>query len=97
MAEVFTISGAESYEMNGPSDQQCASRSAPVLVAGGLVRIGAVPLGLFGTYKLFKANWAAGVTSMLGAGIMWFFGGKLVNAALKSFDQCRHQPPGGTS
>lgn len=92
MAEVFTISGAEPYELGAlPSAQevQCAKRVKPLLVTGAVMRVGAVPVGLFGTYKLFKAHWAAGITALLGTGVLWFVGGSAMVAAANQFEQCR--------
>ena len=94
MAEVFTISGAEPYEMGAASaaDVACANEVKPVLIAGAVMSVGAVPVGLFGTYKLFKAHWAAGVTALLGTGILWFVGRGLVGSAARTFANCSGRP-----
>ena len=95
MAEVFTISGAEDpYEMGAASaaDIACAQQVKPVLIAGAVLGVGAVPVGLFGTYKLFKAHWAAGITALVGTGIMWFVGRGLVASSARTFANCSGRP-----
>ncbi len=92
MGEIYSLSGP-SVEMLGapPSalDQQCAQQVKVPLVVGAVSRIGGVGVGLFGTYKLLKGRGAAGVVSLLGAGILWFAGGQLMAAAARGFESCR--------
>lgn len=94
--EIFTISGAEytpPYLGDAATDQMCAQKVKSLVIAGGVARVGAVPVALFGTYKLFKTNWAAGVVSLIGAAILWGAGGRLVTAAALGFQQCRGPKP----
>ena len=94
MAEVFTISGAEPYEMGAASamDVDCANQVKGTLIAGAVMKVGALPVGLFGTYKLFKAHWAAGVTALVGTGLLWFIGGGLVASSARTFANCSGRP-----
>ncbi|OHD23751.1 MAG: hypothetical protein A2Y38_23555 [Spirochaetes bacterium GWB1_59_5] len=94
--EIFTISGAD-YEspaslQDAATDEMCAQKVKSLVIAGGVARVGAVPVALFGTYKMFKAHWAAGVVSLIGASILWAGGGSLVRAAAQGFQQCRGVP-----
>lgn len=70
-------------------DVACAQQVKPLLLTGAVTRISGVGVGLFGTYKLLKGKGAAGVVGLLGAGVLWFAGGALVNAAARSFESCR--------
>lgn len=93
MAEVFTISGADPVvQIAAPpseTDMACAQKVKSVVVAGSVMRVGALPVGLFGTYKLFKSHWAAGVTALVGTGVLWFLGGRMLKAGADSFERCR--------
>lgn len=97
--EIFTISGPPDSCLQGDCfgdaalDQRCAQNIKSLVIAGGAARIGAVPVALFGTYKLLKTNWAAGVVSLLGAAVLWGSGGRLIRAAALSFQQCRGSKP----
>jgi hypothetical protein len=95
--EIFTISGAD-YEspaslQDAATDEMCAQKVKSLVIAGGAARVGGIGVGLFGTYKMLKTNWAAGVVSLIGAGILWAGGGVLVRAAAQGFQQCRGVPP----
>lgn len=94
--EVFSISGADyapPYLGDAATDQVCAQKVKSLVIAGGVARVGGIGVGLFGTYKLFKANWAAGIVSLIGAGVLWASGGRLFGAAAAGFQQCRGVPP----
>lgn len=96
---VFTISGPPeaqpclgcSGEFGEPSEQdgRCAQQVAGGVVIGAGARITAIPAALFGAYKLLNKSPAAGITGFLAAGILWFAGGAVLQAATESFERCR--------
>lgn len=91
MAEIYTLSGAP-YELGAPPsalDMECAQKVKVPLIVGSVARVGSVGVGLFGTYKLLKGKGAAGIVSLLGAGVLWFAGGQLMGAAARGFESCR--------
>jgi hypothetical protein len=92
MNEIFTLSGADApfYLAAPPAiDVECAQKVKTVLVVGSLTTISAVPVGLFGTYKLIKGKGAAGITALLAMGALFFVGRTLVASSAKAFDTCR--------
>jgi hypothetical protein len=91
--EIFTISGPEVQLLGPPSaqDAACAQQVKSIVIAGGVARVGAVPIALFGAYKGFKKNGAAAAVSLIAAAAFWFAGGRLMVAAAQGFQKCRGQ------
>ena len=73
----------------GDANTDCAQQVKGAVYTGTALRLGGIGVGLFGTYKLFKKSWAAGVVSMLGAGVAWFIGGSLIGGSAAAFETCR--------
>lgn len=73
----------------GDANTDCAQQVKGSIYTGTALRIGGIGVGLFGTYKLFKKSWAAGVVSMLGAGVAWWLGGGMIGAGARTFEACR--------
>lgn len=99
MDTVFTISGppeaqpclgcGAEFGDDGGHDIACAQQVRSGVVIGAGARIAAIPAALFGTYKLLNKSPAAGVTGFLAAGLLWFVGGRVLQAATESFERCR--------
>lgn len=96
METVFTISGAEPYEMSGlgdagppPTDVMCVQPIKPLVVTAGLAAVGGLGAGVFGIYKFGQRRVGAGFGSIAAAVGLWWLGGRLMTAAAKSFQACR--------
>lgn len=71
-------------------DQMCAEQVRVPFVAGVISTVGALPVGLFGVYKTIRAgNRAAGVVSLLGAGLLFVVGRALVASSGRQFQACQ--------
>lgn len=78
-----------------PAELACAEKVKAPLVAAGFCTLGMAGTGLFGVYKLFKGKPAAGVTAIVGAGIVYFIGAALATSAALQFDNCTKGGPSG--
>ena len=79
--------------MNGalgttPQEIACAEKVKAPMVAAGACTLGMAGTGLFGVYKIFKGKPAAGVTALVGAGIIYLVGATLATAAAKTYLAC---------
>jgi hypothetical protein len=97
MAEIYTISGSEMDTIDGFGDfgatadaeKACAQQVKVPFFAGTAAQLTAVPVGLFGTYKMLKKQPAAGIVAVLGAAILWFAGNRVMASSVRQFDACR--------
>lgn len=71
-----------------PEELACAEKVKAPLVAAGACTLGMAGTGLFGVYKLFKGRPAAGVTALVGAGLIYLVGATLATAAAKTYLAC---------
>jgi len=73
-----------------PRDQMCAQQVKTVFLAGIGTTVGSVGVGLFGTYKTLRSgNRALGVTSLIGAALLFGVSRVLLGNAAKRFQACR--------
>ncbi|MBV8722454.1 MAG: hypothetical protein JO277_09905 [Candidatus Eremiobacteraeota bacterium] len=91
--EIYTISGPDVQLLAPPSaqDTACAQQVKSLVIAGGVARVGAVPVALFGAYKGFKKSGAAAAVSLIASVALWLAGGRLARAAAAGFQKCRGQ------
>lgn len=73
----------------GDATTDCAQQVKGGVYTGTALTVGGIGVGLFGTYKLLKKNWAAGVVSMIGASITWAIGRSMINSSAAAFESCR--------
>ena len=73
---------------SSPAELACAEQVKGEFYGAVGCSLGMVGTGLLGVYKIFKGKPAAGVTSLVGAGLLYFVGGALATAAAKQFDAC---------
>ena|SRR5215469_9654634 len=76
-------------------DLTCAEHVKPLVVTSVIAGLGGIGTGLFGVYK---AGQRKTMTSLLSFGMtmgLWWFGGKLMRAALVGFETCRGEPRPG--
>src|SRR5580704_9242570 len=80
--------------MHGSTPQQimCAEEVKGEFYGSIGCALGMVGTGLLGVYKIFKGKPAAGVTSLVGAGILYFVGGALATVAADKFTACVGPP-----
>ena len=80
--EYVTVLGAVST----PTEIACAEKvKAPTYLAAGST-LGMVGTGLFGVYKIFKGRPAAGVTALVGSGLLYIVGATFAKAATLQFE-----------
>ena len=58
------------------------------MVVAGVCTLGMAGTGLLGVYKLFKGKPAAGVTAMVGAGLIYLVGAAVATSAAKTYEAC---------
>lgn len=78
-----------------PLEIDCAEKVKAPIVAAGFCTLGMAGTGLFGVYKLFKGRPAAGVTALVGAGLVYLIGATLATSAALQFDNCTKGGPSG--
>jgi hypothetical protein len=95
METVFTISGADPGDV-GPAipppstgDLLCAMQVKPLVITGGMAALGGLGAGVFSIYKFGQKRVGTGFLGAAAAVGLWYFGGRLVNSALRNFQMCK--------
>lgn len=97
---VFTISGVEPIygpPLYGPDtaptvdekDLACAMHVKPLVVTSVISGMAGIGTGLFGVYKAGQRRTGVSLISFAATVGLWYFGGKLMRAAMIGFQACQ--------
>lgn len=104
---VFTISGAMAEPLYGPGDVPppptvdekdlaCAMHVKPLVVTSVISGMAGIGTGLFGVYKAGQRRTGVSLLAFGATVGLWWFGGKLMRAAMVGFQACQGSSVPGT-